>query len=242
MLFRWFLCLLHWIVFLVLFYIFSYIFAPLLVEASPMTNVFINEVHYDNIGADTDEFVEIAGDANTDLAGWSLQLYNGRNGAMYKSYNFNSWSYINNNTQFGARTIKTTGLQNGSPDGIALFDGLNIIQFLSYEGIFTAKSGDAKDILSSDIGVTESSKTPVKSSLQLIGKGSSYSDFTWSSQQTNTSGEINTGQKFIKSAGSTTLVNEPSRLLLFSLFSIFIFILSKRNSKPVTLGVSVRSP
>jgi hypothetical protein len=45
MLFIWFSRLLHSILFLVLLYIFSYIFAPFLVEASPMTNVFINNTH-----------------------------------------------------------------------------------------------------------------------------------------------------------------------------------------------------
>jgi hypothetical protein len=36
--------------------------------------VFINEIHYDNAGADVGEFVEIAGPAGTNLAGWRLML------------------------------------------------------------------------------------------------------------------------------------------------------------------------
>ena len=39
--------------------------------------VWINEIHYDNIGADADEFVEIAGPADTTLTGWTIVLYNG---------------------------------------------------------------------------------------------------------------------------------------------------------------------
>src|SRR5262245_8983842 len=39
--------------------------------------VFINEIHYDNVGTDTGEFIEIAGPAGTDLAGWRLVRYNG---------------------------------------------------------------------------------------------------------------------------------------------------------------------
>ncbi|CAN5695304.1 hypothetical protein BH18ACT3_BH18ACT3_00660 [soil metagenome] len=42
--------------------------------------VFINEIHYDNSGADTGEAIEIAGPAGLDLAGWSLVLYNGTGG------------------------------------------------------------------------------------------------------------------------------------------------------------------
>tara|TARA_R110001583_G_scaffold10782_16_gene49625 strand:+ start:904 stop:1623 length:720 start_codon:yes stop_codon:yes gene_type:complete len=230
MLFQWLFRLLHTFLLLALLYTFSSVFIPVLVEASPITNAFINEIHYDNSGADSDEYVEIVGDANIDLTGWSLLLYNGNNGSMYNSFSINSWSSIDINTQFGVRAIKTRGLQNGSPDGIALFDGLSIIQFLSYEGTFTATDGVAKDILSVDIGVIELTNTPVGFSLQLTGAGNRYSDFTWSSPQKNTFDGINTGQQFIKSTVSITSVNEPNSLLLFSLFLISIFILSKKNS------------
>jgi hypothetical protein len=37
----------------------------------------INEFHYDNAGTDAGEFIEIAGLAGTNLAGWQLVLYNG---------------------------------------------------------------------------------------------------------------------------------------------------------------------
>ena len=37
-----------------------------------MASVWINEFHYDNLGTDADEFIEIAGLAGIDLTGWSL--------------------------------------------------------------------------------------------------------------------------------------------------------------------------
>ena len=37
--------------------------------------VFINEIHYDNTGADAGEFVEIAGPAGLDVTGWTAALY-----------------------------------------------------------------------------------------------------------------------------------------------------------------------
>lgn len=46
-------------------------------------HVFINEIHYDNASADVNEAIEVAAPAGTDLAGWSLVLYNGSNGAVY---------------------------------------------------------------------------------------------------------------------------------------------------------------
>jgi hypothetical protein len=234
MLFKWFSRLLHAVVFLALLYIFTSIFAPILVEASPMTNVFINELHYDNDGSDLDEYVEIAGDASIDLTDWSLWLYNGSNGNAYKSFSLDHWSIVDADTEFGFHVIETTGIQNGSPDGVVLFDGTDVVQFLSYEGSFIASDGIAKGILSTNIGVTEPTNTPLGYSLQLTGQGSSYTDFTWSSPQENTFGinklgASNVGQQFINPIRKVTPVNEPSGLLVFFIILICAFILSKRN-------------
>lgn len=235
MLFKCFSRLLHAIFLMAPLYIFSSIFTSASVEARPMTNVFINEIHYDNDGGDLDEYVEIAGDARIDLTGWSLWLYNGSTGKTYDSFYFDRWSYIETNTQFGFHAIKTKGIQNGSPDGVALFDGTDIIQFLSYEGSFIASNGVALGLNSNDIGVTEPTNTPLGFSLQLTGQGSSYTDFTWSSPQENTFGlnkfgASNVGQRFINPIRSNISVNEPSSLLVFSFILISMFVFSKRNS------------
>ena len=75
-----------------------------------------------------------------------------------------------------------TGIQNGSPDGIALVDDLgSVVQFLSYESSFTAMSGVAEGMISSDIGVAETSSTSPGYSLQLMGTGREYADFSWAS-------------------------------------------------------------
>ena len=50
---------------------------------APEGSVFINELHYDMVGVDTDEYVEIAGPAGTDLSGWRLEFYNGNNDSLY---------------------------------------------------------------------------------------------------------------------------------------------------------------
>jgi len=71
-----------------------------------------------------------------------------------------------------------------------------IIQFISYEGSFTARNGVANGLTSTDIGVAESSSTSIGHSLQLIGLGSDYSDFTWSGPATASPGSINSGQTF----------------------------------------------
>ena len=138
------------------------------------TNVFINEFHYDNDGTDSGEAIEIAGLAGTDLTGWDLVLYNGTGGSVY---NTRSLSGIIPDQQDGFGTISfsypANGIQNGSPDGIALIDNNNsVVQFLSYEGSFTAVGSPANGLVSTDISVAETGSTPVGFSLQLTGTGS----------------------------------------------------------------------
>jgi len=49
----------------------------LLATTASAQTVFINEFHYDNVGDDAGEFVEIAGPSGASLTGWTLVLYNG---------------------------------------------------------------------------------------------------------------------------------------------------------------------
>lgn len=161
--------------------------------------VFINEIHYDNAGADVDEAVEIAGTAGTDLSGYSLIFYNG-SPTQLKSYKTQNLQGIIPNLQNGYGTLNflVSGIQNGDPDGIALIDEEGeLIQFLSYGGVFTPVDGPAAGIESQDIGVTQNSSTPIGFSLQLTGEGSYYEDFSWSIEMANTYGEVNTNQTFL---------------------------------------------
>lgn len=169
------------------------------------TGVFINEIHYDNAGADEGEAIEVAGPAGTDLAGWSLVLYNGSNGAVYDT---TALSGVVPDQQNGFGTLyftyPTNGIQNGSPDGVALVDAAgSVVQFLSYEGTLTAVDGPANGMTSTDIGVAEDSGTAVGDSLQLAGEGAVYEDFTWNSAAPNTFGSVNTGQTFTTGPGPT---------------------------------------
>ena len=180
-----------------------------------MTSVFINEFHYDNSGTDTGEFIEIAGPASTDLTGWSLELYNGSSSVL-DIYNTISLSGVisDQGNGFGTLSFATPGLQNGSPDGFALVDNNNnVIQFLSYEGVFTVSAtstGAAAGLTSTDVGVAESSSTPVGFSLQLTGTGTMFEDFVFSSPADDSPGAINAGQSFGSGGGPATnvLINE----------------------------------
>ena len=120
--------------------------------------VFINEIHYDNASTDTGEAIEIAGPAGTDLSGWEVVLYNGSNGSVYNTIAL-SGTLTDIDSGFGMFVINlpTNGLQNGSPDGIALINNGSVEQFLSYEGSFVANGGPADSMSSTDIGVSEAS-------------------------------------------------------------------------------------
>ena len=159
------------------------------------TTVFINEIHYDNAGTDAGEAIEVAGPAGTNLTGWSLILYNGTGGASYDTKAL-SGTIPDQQSGFGTLsfTYPVNGIQNGSPDGIALVNGTTVVQFLSYEGTFTAVGGPANGMLSVDIGVSEAGTEPVGQSLRLSGTGCVYEDFTWNGPATSSFGAINTGQ------------------------------------------------
>lgn len=144
-----------------------------------VVNVWINELHYDNTGADVDEGVEIAGPAGTALGDFSVVLYDGGAATAYKTTAL-SGSIDNEGCGFGAVWFPASGLQNGAPDGLALVKGATqVVQFLSYEGSFTAAGGAAAGLTSTDIGVFEAGTEPVDRSLQLRGTGNAAAQFVW---------------------------------------------------------------
>lgn len=234
MLAKWFTRLYYLALYLIFTVLLANLFAPMLAQATPFPNVFINEIHYDNSGADENEFVELAGIAGLNLNGWSIHLYNGSNGNVYgNQYTFSDFTLNDSNNGFGFAAVNFTNagasIQNGSPDGIALADAENnIIQFLSYEGSFIANSGVAVGLMSTDIGVMEPSNTAIGHSLQLTGQGNQYQDFIWASPMENTFGVMNQTQSFMHTATLPIAVNEPSTLFLL-LITFLIFGKKKIN-------------
>ncbi len=127
----------------------------------------ISEIHYDNAGEDVGEGVEVSGPAGTSLDGWTLVLVNGNGGAVYDTVPLSGPLPAS-----GARWTATPGLQNGSPDGLALVapDG-RVAEFLSYEGVVTATGGPARGLRSTDIGASEAPGSPAGSALHRGGQG-----------------------------------------------------------------------
>lgn len=173
--------------------------------AQAVTPVFINEIHYDNVGTDVGEAIEIAGPAGTNLTDWRIVRYNGNNpsnGVVYTSPAANetlTGTIPDSGNGFGYVVIDypVNGLQNGPNDGFALVDANDtVIQFLSYEGVIVAGNGPADGLTSIDIGFAQGSSTPVGTSLQLTGSGTFYEDFVWNDASQKTFGAVNNGQIF----------------------------------------------
>ncbi|MEN7547581.1 T9SS type A sorting domain-containing protein [Rapidithrix thailandica] len=184
-------------------------FCGMKLTAYAQTSVFINEIHYDNTSTDSGEAIELAGPAGIDLSGWQIVLYNGSGGAEYNTRTLSgSIPDAGNGVGFVVENYPVNGLQNGSPDGIALVNQLGqVLQFLSYEGSFTAVGGPADGMTSTDIGVSEASSTPVGYSLQLAGNGSFYEDFTWEVALANTFAHQNTHQT-LGTVQAVVMINE----------------------------------
>ena len=157
------------------------------------STTFVSEIHYDNNLVDVGEAIEIEGDANTSLDGWSLVLYNGNGGT---SYNTTPLSGLIPPTCVLRGVIvvhfpdtPAGTIQNGSPDGWALVNPLGqVTEFNSYEGTFAATAGPAAGLTSTDVGVAEPGDAPIGRSLQRAGSG------VWFGPRTSTFGACNPAQ------------------------------------------------
>jgi hypothetical protein len=187
-------------------------------------NVWINEIHYDNVSTDTLEGYEIAGPAGTDLSCYKVYLYNGgvSVGQVY-STDLLTGIIPDQGCGFGAVWFSkpVDGMQNGPNDGIVLeyapvATGCNvnqvdtILQFLSYEGVLTALTGRAQGLVSTDIGVLETSSTLKQTSLQLGGVGTSYSQFCWQTSREHTHNLFNANQHFCNAPNTSFSFNKSA--------------------------------
>ena len=96
----------------------------------------INEVDYDQVGADAGGFVEIANTGTTaaTLDGIALVLVNGGDSTEYAR------KTLTGSLAAGAKLVVDVDPQNGAPDGLALVDTATdaLLDALSYEGAISA--------------------------------------------------------------------------------------------------------
>ncbi|MEJ2679807.1 MAG: lamin tail domain-containing protein, partial [Gemmatimonadota bacterium] len=123
-----------------------------LADEAPLPDIRFSEIHYDNAGTDTAEAIEVSAPEGTDLTGWQIVLYNGNGGGSYNTRTLSGTVPASCGTRgVLAFDYPTNGIQNGSPDGFALVDASGtVVEFLSYEGTFTATDGPASGMTSTD--------------------------------------------------------------------------------------------
>ncbi len=155
----------------------------------------INEVDYDQVGADTGGFVEIAnlGPSAATLDGVALVLVNGGDGAEYGR------KTLTGSLAAGAKLVVDVDPQNGSPDGLALVDTAKetLLDALSYEGAITAATIGTKvfDLVEGTmLPVDVADSNTVEGTLARIPDGSDTNDAVadWSFTTTPTPGAVNT--------------------------------------------------
>lgn len=185
--------------------------APLAASA----DVFINELHYDDVtsSGDVGEKVEVVATAGESLSGYRIYLYNGATPSAATSYDNDlvptgSLVTCGGTVRIATVSYPSNGIQNGAPDAIALVNGSGqLVQFISYEGTVTASSGPAAGRTSTNLPVSETSSTPAGTSLQLGGSGSTYANFSWKASATQTFGTCNNGQSFAAANPAPTVVS-----------------------------------
>jgi len=150
----------------------------LLVVANCPATAKINEFHYDNIGTDANEFIEIALPVGSDPTQVQVDLYNGSNGASNNSIILSSAEFVSTDGTFDYY-VWNVAPQNG-PEGIATscIDGTQY-QFITYEGAFMATDGPFTGVIGTDIGVEETNTTTTDTqSIMCDGTGTYLTNCT----------------------------------------------------------------
>lgn len=161
-----------------------------------ISTLFISEIHYDNIWSDKNEGVEVTGTPGYDLSGWQIILYDGEKGKMYKTVKLSEelpengvlWTSIKNIQNGSYKKATKTKPAVVYPDGVALVNTnvtpTEVVEFISYEGTFTAEDGPAEGLKSTNIFVFEFG-------VESSGKSLQKTDAGWVGPTTASAGEAN---------------------------------------------------
>jgi hypothetical protein len=136
------------------------------VSCVPTIDVVINEIDYNQAGDDFSEYIELYGPAGKVMIGYTLALYNGAPDYLspYREIELNLVIPSDGHYVLGSAEVPevdevvftTNGIQNGSPDGVALLDPSgSILDAFAYGGSFRAMEGPAAGTLLHDIQVQD---------------------------------------------------------------------------------------
>jgi cysteine-rich repeat protein len=127
-------------------------------QVKPLSGLVINEIDYDGVGTDTEEFLEIFNGTGApyDLTDIAVVLVNGTNATEYSRFALGSLGTLAANeyvvlgsdallakVPMGVKTVSFGAgkdyIQNGAPDGAGIIDAVKntLIDAISYEGALT---------------------------------------------------------------------------------------------------------
>ena len=161
----------------------------------PAAKLVLNEIDYDQVGADSGGFVELynAGGSAADLTGIALVLVDGGTGSEYLRRT------LTGSLAAGAYLVVEVDPQNGAPDGVALIgSGGALLDALSYEGAIEAATigGTTYNLVEGTVlpAMTADSNTLV-GSLSRLPNGSDTDDAAadWAFTASVTQGAANVG-------------------------------------------------
>jgi hypothetical protein len=160
----------------------------------PSGGLVVNEIDYDQVGADAEGFVEIANTTGAAIAldGIALVLVNGGDGQEYGRV------ALTGSLAGGAYLALDVEAQNGAPDGVALVDTASgtLLDALSYEGEIHAAviDGQTYDLVEGTaLAESVADSNTVAGSLARIPDGSDSNDAAtdWAFTTTLTKGAAN---------------------------------------------------
>jgi hypothetical protein len=159
-----------------------------------VADLVINEIDYDQVGADSGGYVEIAnvGTSAAALDGIALVLVNGGDGTEYDR------AALTGSLAAGAYLRVDIEAQNGAPDGVALIDTASkaLLDALSYEGAITTATIEGQSYsLVEGTALADSvvDSNTVDGSLSRIPDGQDTNDAAsdWAFTETKTPGAAN---------------------------------------------------
>ncbi|MBW6458105.1 MAG: T9SS type A sorting domain-containing protein, partial [FCB group bacterium] len=144
-----------------------------------------------NVGADVGEFVEVVVESPETVCIWDLTLYM-YNGADGKPYCLDCISEFTPGDRVGPYQFYTwfrSGIQNDM-EGMILVYFDSLVHIIAYEGSFYGTLDPANGLLFPDVGVRETSSSPITASIYLTG----FPGDPWAYGEQSTPGSPNPGQ------------------------------------------------
>jgi len=176
----------------------KHILLSMLLFSSLFSQLWINEIDYDQPGGDHDEFLEIAGPAGT-YSNVSLQLINGSNGSIYDTIELGTVILSDQVNGYGFHAEYIVGIQNGAPDGAQLKINGSIVDAVAYEGSLNDSDGNPMEEAGTDSASSD------EQSISRAGLDGSL----WA-EVASTPGEINANQSINADGNSSPYANAGS--------------------------------